>query len=112
MKAILNTLLRIEPSWFSTARVVIGREFPSCYIQCSLLRETELVRFEFVRAEKANFPVAMLCRTLRASRSGHYAWLKRPKSLRVQQDEKLAEEIRRAHIERRERYGSPRIHRI
>jgi len=46
---------------------------------------------------------------LRVSRSGFYAWLKRPKSHRAQQDERLTADIRQAHSESRERYGSPRI---
>jgi hypothetical protein len=32
------------------------------------------VRFEFIRVEKGNFPVAIMCCALEVSRSGFYAW--------------------------------------
>jgi len=39
-----------------------------------LLRPTERVRFAFIEAEKATFPVRLLCRTLGVPPSGFYAW--------------------------------------
>ena len=33
-----------------------------------------------MRAHRAEFPIAAMCRVLRLSRSGYYAWLKRPSS--------------------------------
>jgi hypothetical protein len=36
------------------------------------------VRFGFIAAEKATFPVQLLCRTLQVSRAGFYAWQARP----------------------------------
>ncbi len=35
------------------------------------------MRYRFIVEEKANFPVVVLCRVMRVSRSGFYAWLKR-----------------------------------
>jgi len=35
------------------------------------------VRFAFVQAEKAVFPIRMLCRVLAVSPSGYYAWCQR-----------------------------------
>lgn len=67
--------------------------------------------FELVDAEKAEFPIAMLCRALEVSRSGYYAWLAATPSQRQQMNERLLLEIRAVHTEHRERYGSPRIHR-
>jgi len=42
-------------------------------------------------------------------RGGFYAWRKRGKSARQLQDESLTEQIKAAHEESRETYGSPRI---
>ena len=41
------------------------------------------MRFEFVQAEKAVFPIRMLCRVLDVSPSGYYAWCQRSPSARV-----------------------------
>jgi transposase InsO family protein len=69
------------------------------------------VKFELVCAEKANFPVGVLCEVLEVSRSGFYAWKKRPPSTRSKTDAVLAVEIAAAHKKSGKRYGSPRIHR-
>ena len=46
---------------------------------------------------------------MEVSRSGYYAWKKRPKSQRRLDNEKLLIEIRRVFVENQENYGSPRI---
>lgn len=66
--------------------------------------------FPFIRAEKANFPVAFMCAKLGVSRSGYYAWRTRPPSIRAVHDQVLAERIRLIHERSRFTYGAPRIH--
>lgn len=61
-------------------------------------------------AERANYPVALMCRCLEVSCSGFYAWLKSSPSARAQRDGRLADKIRVIHRKSRETYGSPRIH--
>jgi len=68
------------------------------------------VRFAFITAEKAAFPVRLLCRTLHVSRAGVYAWRGRPPAPRARADERLGLEIAAIHAATRQRYGSPRIH--
>jgi transposase InsO family protein len=68
------------------------------------------VRFAFIVAEKAAFPVRLLCRTLQVSRAGFYAWHTRPPAPRAQADARLGLEIAAIHAENRQCYGSPRIH--
>ena len=67
--------------------------------------------FELVDAEKAHFPVTVLCEVLDVSRSGFYAWKTRAPSSRQQSDERLAVEIAATHAKSKKRYGSPRVHR-
>lgn len=67
--------------------------------------------FELVDAEKAQFPVEVLCEVLEVSRSGYYAWRKRLPSAHAKADERLAAEIAAAHEKSEGRYGSPRVHR-
>lgn len=66
--------------------------------------------FGLVQTEKAMYPVRMLCRTLLVSASGFYAWSRRGRSPRAQEDAALKVEIRAAHAASGRRYGSPRIH--
>lgn len=67
--------------------------------------------YAFVEAEKASFPIQVLCEVLKVSRSGFYAWRQRPPSAREKRDEQLATEIAAAHAKSQRRYGSPRVHR-
>ena len=69
------------------------------------------MKFALIEAEKAHFPVAVLCEVIEVSRSGFYAWQSRPPSDRTRQDAQLAVEITAAHGKSGERYGSPRVHR-
>lgn len=68
------------------------------------------MRFEFIAAEKARFPVAVLCRVMKVQQSGFYAWQKRPPCKRSKDDERLKVHIRASHKKSRKTYGSPRIH--
>lgn len=69
------------------------------------------MRFGFIDAEKARYPVRLLCRLLEVSRSGYYAWRDRGPSERAAEDEVLRHEIRAVHSASRGTYGSPRVHR-
>lgn len=68
------------------------------------------MRFAFIAAEKASFPVAFMCRHLGVSPSGFHAWRKRPESQRAIEDRRLAVLVREAHETGRKVYGSPRVH--
>ena len=50
-----------------------------------------------------------MCRVLRVSKSGYYAWIRRPVSQRAKTNARLVDEIRIAYQENRKAYGSPRI---
>jgi len=69
------------------------------------------MKFAFIASKEVAFPVLAMCRVLGVTRSGFYAWSKRPKSARAQADAQLAVEIAATHEKSRKRYGSPRIHR-
>ncbi len=68
------------------------------------------MRFALIDAEKAHYPVDVLCEVLEVSRSGYYAWRRRPAPARAKEDEKLGVEIVAAHRRSRGTYGSPRVH--
>lgn len=66
--------------------------------------------FKLIDAERAIYPVSVLCRVLKVSRSGYYGWKDRPPPRRVQENAALTERIREIHRRSRETYGSPRVH--
>lgn len=68
------------------------------------------MRFALIDAEKAHYPVDVLCAVLEVSRSGYYAWKRRPAPARAKADEQLGVEIVAAHRRSRGTYGSPRVH--
>src|SRR5262245_49901696 len=51
----------------------------------------------------------LLCRCLEVSRSGYYAWARRPLSPRVQTDARLTAQLRLAHADSGRTYGRPRL---
>jgi putative transposase len=59
--------------------------------------------------EKAEHSITILCRCLRVTRSGYYAWCRRPPSPHAKQDGRLRVLVRASFEESGRRYGSPRI---
>ena len=68
------------------------------------------MKFEPIDAQKALFPVCFMCAQLSVSRSGYYAWKRRPESERRRSDRALAEVVSAVHRDSRGTYGSPRVH--
>jgi putative transposase len=54
--------------------------------------------------------VTILCRCLRVTRSGFYAWQGRPESTHARDDRRLRVLVRVSFEESKQRYGSPRVH--
>ena len=54
--------------------------------------------------------MGVMCRLLRVSKSGFYAWMKRPMSARARADVRLTAVIRAVHGYSKGTYGAPRIH--
>ena len=68
------------------------------------------MRYHFIKQSEGQFALSALCRVLQVSRSGYYAWRKRPASPREQANQRLSEQIRDVHHESRQTYGSPRVY--
>jgi putative transposase len=68
------------------------------------------VKFAFIKEHLAPaFPLDVVCAVLGVSRSGYYAWSKRPPGARAERRKELAEKIARVHAQHRGVYGSPRV---
>ena len=68
------------------------------------------MRFRFVAAERASFPVRLLCRVVGAAASGFYAWLRRGPARREGADRGLGARVEAVFAASRGTYGSPRVH--
>jgi putative transposase len=64
----------------------------------------------FINDHQAQFPVSVMCSVFQVSRSGYYAWNKRPESKRSKENRELSQEIAAIHRESDGIYGSPKIH--
>lgn len=69
------------------------------------------MKFAFVASREVAFPVSAVCRVLGVTKSGFYAWKKRPKPERAKRDAQLAATVAGVHQKSRRTYGSPRVHR-
>ena len=68
------------------------------------------MKYLFIAAQKAFYAIAILCDVLGVSRSGYYAWSKRPTPARTKADAALKAQIVAVHAKSRSTYGSPRVH--
>jgi transposase InsO family protein len=59
--------------------------------------------------QRGQYRVKTMCRALKVSRSGYYAWRKRMPSKSMRANNKLLESIREIYKKSRKVYGSPRI---
>ena len=69
------------------------------------------MRYGFIQAEKAQYPVEMLCRVMAVARSGFYAWRQHPRVAAIERITGWGHILRACYQEFRGRYGSPRLHR-
>lgn len=67
------------------------------------------MRFEFIRADKGNYPVVTMCDVLCVSSSGFYAWEQRKPSDQRKRKASLTLKVKATYEESRETYGSPRV---
>jgi putative transposase len=68
------------------------------------------MRFTFIAAKRAEHTVTILCRCLRVTRSGFYAWHGRAESTHARDDRRLKVLVQASFHESQQRYGSPRVH--
>jgi putative transposase len=67
------------------------------------------MKYEFMEEHRETYKVKSICKVLKVSRSGYYAWSTRHPSRGKQANEELLERIRKIHCQNRRLYGSPRI---
>ncbi len=65
--------------------------------------------YEFIKENRNQYDVKMMCRVLEATRSGYHAWLHEPMSHRAQEDARLLRLIRASFVASHGVYGAPRV---
>ncbi len=69
------------------------------------------MRYACIHRRREQHSVRMMCRLLRVSRSGYYAWASRGESARQRCDRALLPRIHQVHLESRGVYGARKVHR-
>lgn len=67
------------------------------------------MKYRAIRDHAGRFDIRLMCRALKVSSAGFYAWRDRPESARAEANRLLLAEIRAIHRASRETYGSPSI---
>ena len=67
------------------------------------------MKYEFMQEHRERYRLQSMCKVLKVSRSGYYAWKGRRPSNRQQVNKELLESIREVYKKSRKVYGSPRI---
>ena len=67
------------------------------------------MRYQCIDRRRDQYPIRMMCHSLKVSRSGYYAWRSRPESSRAKTDRELTSAIQRLHAQSKGIYGSPKI---
>jgi putative transposase len=67
------------------------------------------MRYRAIRDNVDRFTIRLMCRALKVSAAGYYAWATRPESERTRGNRRLLAEIRAIHAESRRTYGSPSV---
>ena len=67
------------------------------------------MKYRAIRDHAGRFTIRLMCRALKVSFAGYYAWRERPESKRAQRNRALLVEIRTIHRQSRRTYGSPSI---
>ena len=67
------------------------------------------MKYACIQRHVEAYTVTLMCRVLRVSRAGYYAWRGRPLSTRARTNLQLLTAIRAVHQQSQARYGSPRV---
>ncbi len=69
------------------------------------------MRYAWIDQQRDSYPVGLLCRVLRVSRSGYYAWRGREPSPSAQRRQQIGQAVQQSHRDSHGTYGYRRVHR-
>lgn len=70
------------------------------------------MKYAFIEAHRDEFPLSMMCRVLKVSKSGFFDWKNRVPSKAERHKDVLVRKIEQIHMGSRRTYGSPRVHQV
>ena len=70
------------------------------------------MKYAWIQKHRGLFSVRMMCRSLKVSKSGYYAWLRKPPSERQQRSQTIRDDIRKVYDESNQNYGSYKIAKV
>ncbi|WP_343801972.1 IS3 family transposase [Marinobacterium maritimum] len=76
----------------------------------SVLRQRVVLRYQAIQHCCNDFPIRLMCRCLKVSASGYYAWASKPASARDNANQRLLKRIREIHMDSGGIIGAPRMH--
>jgi putative transposase len=65
--------------------------------------------YEFIKGNRNQYRVQMMCRVLGVAPSGYYLWLRQPQSIRAMEDARLLRLIHSSFTASQGIYGAPRV---
>lgn len=67
------------------------------------------MKYACIEAQRAHYPIELMCRVLQVSRSGFFTWRARGRPPRADTDAQVREDMRAAHRDSRRLYGRRRL---
>lgn len=67
------------------------------------------MKYAWIREHRDSFPIAAMCRVLRVSKAGFYAWRERPVSPRAERTARIRQAVRQVHASSHGIYGSVKV---
>src|SRR3569623_2077803 len=93
-----------------TARAHAGQKGTRLFIRSAdVLREGNEMKYRMIERCREAFPIRLMCRCLKISPCGYYAWLERPPSARAQDNQRLLTRIETLHRDSAGVFDSPRM---
>ncbi len=69
------------------------------------------MRYAWIDQQRDDYPLKLLCRVLKVSRSGYYAWRRREPSVTARRRQQIGQAAQESHRDSHGTYGYRRVHR-
>lgn len=67
------------------------------------------MKYAWIKDQRDNFPIRVMCRVLGVSKSGYYGWLDRPESKRAHRSRQIRNAVKQVYTDSGQVYGSYKV---